>query len=82
MLLRSQVGETTWGRAKDDRGYVQIQGREHRRTVSLSLPGGAVCVPGVKQALGYPTPTRCEASGTSEAPLSLIFSASLVAAYR
>lgn len=61
-------------------GYGGIQCREHRRTPGLSLSGVAVCVPGVRLALGYAPCTRCEASGTSEAPLSLIFSASLVAA--
>lgn len=55
---------------------VGLQGRDHRKTPSLSLPRDCLGCWVAGQAFGRPAPTSCGAAGSSEAPLSLIFSAS------
>lgn len=55
---------------------VGLQGRDHRKTPSLSLPRSCPGFWVAGQAFGCPAPTSCGAAGSSEAPLSLIFSAS------
>lgn len=58
------------------RSQVGLQDRGSRKPLSLSLPQGLPVFWVFRKALGRPAPTRCGASGNSEAPLSLIFSAS------